>query len=71
MRDGNPRNMQNWKVVCSACGAEFAPDETIDLTSGHFQQEHPDIEGVHLNTIWCGKGPEPRGNRARGHQRRR
>lgn len=75
MRDGNPANHQNWKLVCSACGAEFANDETIDLLGGHFVTEHPDLDTPHLNTIWVGKGPAPRQaktprNGPRGRRRR-
>lgn len=60
MRDGNPANNHNWKLVCSACGAEFANDETINLADGHAQQEHPDVEGIHFTMIWVGKGPAPK-----------
>lgn len=64
-RDGNPANQQNWKLVCSACGAEFLNAEMIGLTEGHFQQEHPDLDHPHLNTIWVGKGPRPKANPGR------
>lgn len=65
MRDGNPANRQNWKLVCSACGADFRDDETVDLMGGHFAEEHPDLETAHFNTIWIGKGPTPKSRRKR------
>lgn len=61
MRDGNPANKQNWKLVCTACGAEFEMTETINLANGHFQEEHPDLEMPHFSMMWCGKGPKPKG----------
>lgn len=60
MRDRNPSNGDNWKVVCSDCGAEFLPTEVIDLVAGHFQEEHPDLDKPHLNVIWVGIGPKPK-----------
>lgn len=73
MRDMNPSNNQNWKVVCSACGADFQMDETIDLADGHFKQEHPNLETAHFNIVWVGVGPKPKGGRgaARSHPRGR
>lgn len=71
MRDGNPDNPHNWKLVCSFCGAEFGDKETIDLADGHFQKDHPDEEGLHFNKVWVGKGPEPKGNRLRKGRGRR
>lgn len=65
MRDGNPNNKKNWKVVCSLCGAEFPDKETIDLADGHYQQEHPEEDGIHFHTVWVGKGPAPRGYKRR------
>lgn len=62
-RDMNPSNNANWKLVCSACGAEFAMDETLDLAEGHFQAEHPDLDNPHFNTIWVGIGPAPKRRR--------
>lgn len=59
-RDANPGNMHNWRIVCSACGAEFAKDETINLADGHAQQEHPDVDGIHFTLSWVGIGPKPR-----------
>lgn len=70
MKDGNPSNKQNWKIVCSLCGAEFEDDEIIDLAHGHYQEEHPEEEGIHFHTVWVGKGPEPRGNRLNKRRRR-
>jgi hypothetical protein len=70
MRDGNPANQQNWKVVCSICGAEFADTETINLADGHFQQEHPG-ESIQFHTIWVGKGPTPKRNRTASRPPRR
>lgn len=52
--------MQNWKLVCSACGAEFPAHETIDIAAGHTQQEHPELDNAHFSTVWKGKGPAPR-----------
>lgn len=60
MRDANPRNQQNWKLVCSVCGAEFENKEVIDLANGHFKQDHPDLEHPAFATVWVGKGPLPK-----------
>jgi hypothetical protein len=60
MRDRNPANPDNWKIVCSACGTEWANDETIELVGGHWEKEHPELEKPHLNTIWIGIGPAPK-----------
>lgn len=59
-RDGNPRNMNNWDLVCSMCAARFSMTETIDLADGHFQKDHPG-EGIQFTTVWAGVGPAPRG----------
>lgn len=61
MRDGNWRNKQNWKLVCSHCGAEFEDTEEIDLTGdeGHFAQEHPG-EPISFTSRWVGKGRRPK-----------
>lgn len=67
MKDGNPANKQNWALVCSACGAEYQDTETVDLVTGHWQQEHADLDEVpSFNTVWVGKGPAPKGHRLRG-----
>lgn len=70
MRDMNPSNKQNWKLVCSACGADFSMDETINIADGHSQQEHPDLDNPHFNIVWVGIGPKPKGgihaSRSRG-----
>lgn len=73
MRDGNPNNNQNWKLVCTVCGAEFLSNEKIDLAAGHFQQEHPELDQPNFTTVWMGKGPAPKPGRGRSqpHQRRR
>lgn len=72
MRDGNPRNKQNWKLVCSGCGTEFPDDETVSLVDGHMVDAHPDIDGIHFNLVWVGKGPPPPKNWDRqGSGRRR
>lgn len=61
MRDGNPKNKNNWALVCSACGAEFANDEVVGLdVENHFTEEHPDLENPHFNLMWVGKGPAPK-----------
>lgn len=72
MRDGNPANNQNWKLVCTLCVAEFLMNETIDLANGHFQEKHPG-EKPNFTTVWIGKGPTPRGRRSGSapHRRRR
>lgn len=75
MRDGNPNNMQNWALVCSACGAEFSSTETISLDGEggetHWSREHPDLENPHLNMVWVGKGPAPKRRPQFGPRRRR
>jgi hypothetical protein len=63
--------MQNWKLVCAACAAEFLPGETIDLVDGHYQEDHPDLEKPHFNMVWIGRGPAPRGPRSQSRPRRR
>jgi hypothetical protein len=60
MRDGNPRNTHNWKLVCSVCAAEWLDGETIELAAGHFQEAHPDLTEPNFTTVWVGKGPRPR-----------
>jgi len=69
MRDMNPANGENWKVVCSHCGMEFFDAEQIDLTDGHYQQEHPG-EPVAFNTVWVGVGPPPKGGYSRPARRK-
>lgn len=71
MRDMNPSNPNNWKLVCSACGTEWASGETIDLAEGHFKEEHPDLENPHFNTIWVGVGPSPKPGKHKTRKRRR
>lgn len=70
VRDMNPNNKQNWKLVCSACGADFSMDETIELADGHSQKEHPDLKHSHFNIVWVGIGPKPRGGPHAGSARR-
>ena len=72
MRDRNPSNKQNWKVVCSVCGAEFDDAETIDLADGHAQQMHPELVNPHFNVLWVGLGPKPtKKPKSHGPRRRR
>lgn len=72
MRDGNPANAQNWSLVCSACGAEFAAGENVALDAdGHFGEQHPDLDHPHFNLVWVGKGPRPKGGMRRHPQPRR
>lgn len=60
MRDGNPANSQNWKLVCSVCGAEWEDAETVGLASGHFAEDHPELDNPSFTTVWVGKGPRPK-----------
>lgn len=71
MRDGNAANKQNWKLVCSGCGAEFANDETVSLIEGHHQESHPDMETPAFNLMWVGKGPKPKGPKEHRNPRRK
>lgn len=71
MRDRNPSNNANWKLICSVCGAEFAETEQIDLAQGHAQQEHPELEHPSFNLMWVGIGPKPKKDGAPRHGPRR
>lgn len=64
-RDMNPDNKKNWKLVCSVCGAEFLDIETIDLQTGHTQEEHPDRPMPEFNLVWVGIGPAPKPRKAK------
>lgn len=67
--DANPANRNNFRLVCSACGAEFENKETIalDAETGetHWSREHPELENPHFNMIWVGIGKAPKPNQVR------
>lgn len=64
----NPADPGNWALVCRECRQEFHSNTTVGVAAAHYRQLHPgayaqleDDSDVHLELVWKGVGPAPKG----------